>query len=150
MWRDLPDMMTAGACLTDNVLGFCNSRYDRLEFIPIKPLAATGSGGPGSYAGHSRFPSRHHGRPASTGGFDDATALDTAVDMLDPQSTTVEHLVGSLLRQWQFRARWKADTAVKWKRPPRQESGADRKLSLRLRLLLCFLAGVLRLAWRQR
>ena len=39
-----------------------------LEFIPIKPLAATGSGGPGSYAGHSRFPSRHHGRPASTGG----------------------------------------------------------------------------------
>ena len=39
-----------------------------VEFIPIKPLAATGSGGPGSYAGHSRFPSRHHGRPASTGG----------------------------------------------------------------------------------
>src|SRR5215204_3552367 len=89
MWRDLPDMMTAGACLTDNVLGFCNSRYDRLEFIPIKPLAATGSGGPGSYAGHSRFPSRHHGRPASTGGFDDATALDTAVDMIDPQSAGV-------------------------------------------------------------
>ena len=39
-----------------------------LEFIPIKPLAAMGSGGPGSYAGHSRFPLRHHGRPASTGG----------------------------------------------------------------------------------
>ena len=38
------------------------------EFIPIKPLAATGSGGPGSYAGHSRFPLRHPGRPASTGG----------------------------------------------------------------------------------
>ena len=37
---------------------------------------------------------------------DDATTLDTAVDMLDPQSTIVEHLVGSLLRQWQFRARW--------------------------------------------
>src|ERR687898_768418 len=73
---------------------------ESIEFIPIKPLAATGSGGPGSYAGHSRFPSRHHGRPASTGGFDDATALDTAVDMLDPQSTIVEHLVGSLLRQW--------------------------------------------------
>jgi hypothetical protein len=76
------------------------------EFIPIKPLAATGSGGRGSYAGHSRSPSRHHGRPASTGGFDNATTLDTTVDMLDPQSAIVEHLVGSLLRQWQFRARW--------------------------------------------
>ena len=38
--------------------------------------------------------------------FDDATALDTAVDMLDPQSAGVERLVGSLLRPWQFRARW--------------------------------------------
>jgi hypothetical protein len=66
-----------------------------LEFIPIKPLTAKGAGVPGSYAGHSRFPSRHHGRPASTGGFDDATALDTAVDMLDPQSAGVERLVGS-------------------------------------------------------
>jgi hypothetical protein len=69
----------------------------RCEFIPIKSLAATGSGGLGSYAGHSRFPSRHHGHPASTGGFDDAATLDTAVDMLDPQSAGVEHLVGSLL-----------------------------------------------------
>ena len=77
-----------------------------LEFIPIKPLTAKGSGVPGSYAGHSRFPSRHHGRPASTGGFDDATALDTAVDMLDPQSAGVERLVGSLLRPWQVRAWW--------------------------------------------
>src|SRR3954464_13702775 len=41
---------------------------DLAEFIPIKPLAATGSGGPGSYAGHSRSPLRHPGRPASTGG----------------------------------------------------------------------------------
>jgi uncharacterized membrane protein YeiH len=41
---------------------------DLLEFIPIKPLSATGSGGRGSYAGHSRFPSRHPGRPASTDG----------------------------------------------------------------------------------
>ena len=31
--------------------------------------------------------------------FDDATALDTAVDMLDSQSAGVEHLIGSLLRQ---------------------------------------------------
>ncbi len=38
--------------------------------------------------------------------FDDATALDAAVDMLDPQSAGVERLVGSLLRPWQVRARW--------------------------------------------
>jgi hypothetical protein len=59
---------------------------DTLEFIPIKPLAATGSGGPESYAGHSRFPSRHHERPASTGGFDDATTLDTAVGPSDTRA----------------------------------------------------------------
>ncbi len=38
--------------------------------------------------------------------FDDATTLDTPVDMLDPQSAGVERLVALLLRQWQFRARW--------------------------------------------
>jgi hypothetical protein len=38
--------------------------------------------------------------------FDNAATLDTAVDMLDPQSAGVERLVGSLLRQWQVRARW--------------------------------------------
>jgi hypothetical protein len=31
--------------------------------------------------------------------FDDATALDAAVDMLDPQPAGVERLVGSLLRR---------------------------------------------------
>src|SRR6266849_931104 len=31
--------------------------------------------------------------------FDDATALDTAVDMLNPQPTAVQHLVGHLLFQ---------------------------------------------------
>ena len=31
--------------------------------------------------------------------FDGATALDAAVDMLDPQSAGVERLVGSLLRR---------------------------------------------------
>ena len=44
--------------------------------------------------------------PQADAVFDDATALDAAVDMLDPQSSGVERLVGSLLRQWQFRARW--------------------------------------------
>ena len=38
--------------------------------------------------------------------FDDAATLDTAVDMLDPQSAGVERLVGCLLRPWQVRARW--------------------------------------------
>src|SRR4051794_39157184 len=69
---------------------------EAIKFIPIKPLAATGSGGPGSYAGHSRFPSRHPGHPASTGGFDDATTLDAAVNRLDPQPAGVERLVGCL------------------------------------------------------
>ena len=44
--------------------------------------------------------------PQADAVFDDATALDTAVDMLDPQSAGVERLVGSLLRPWQVRARW--------------------------------------------
>src|SRR5205823_14554194 len=43
-------------------------RWPVLEFIPIKPLVATGSDGLGSYAGHSRFPSRDRGHPPSTGG----------------------------------------------------------------------------------
>src|SRR6266705_2658616 len=40
---------------------------ESIEFIPIKPLVATGSGAPGSCAGHSRVPSPDHGHPASTG-----------------------------------------------------------------------------------
>ena len=36
--------------------------------------------------------------------FDDATALDTAVDMLDPQPTVVQRLVGPLLLQVQLLA----------------------------------------------
>ena len=34
--------------------------------------------------------------------FDDATALHTAVDMLDPQPTLVQRLVGSVLLQRQL------------------------------------------------
>jgi hypothetical protein len=37
--------------------------------------------------------------------FDDAAALDTTVDVLDPQAAGVEHLVRSLLRHGQVRAR---------------------------------------------
>jgi hypothetical protein len=36
--------------------------------------------------------------------FDDATALDTAVDMLDPQPTAVQRLVGYLLFQGELLA----------------------------------------------
>jgi|SRR6266852_4424186 len=39
-----------------------------IEFIPIKPLAAKGSDGLGSYAGHSRVPSRDRGHRPSTAG----------------------------------------------------------------------------------
>jgi hypothetical protein len=39
----------------------------KFEFIPIKPLAATGSSAPGSCAGHSRVPSPDHGYLSSTG-----------------------------------------------------------------------------------
>src|SRR5262249_14603646 len=39
-----------------------------IEFILIKPLAATGSDAPGSYAGHSTVPSRHRGPASSTNG----------------------------------------------------------------------------------
>ena len=75
-----------------------------IEFIPINPSTATGSGAPGSYAGHSRVPSRHRGRPASRGDpvFDNATALDTAVHVLDPQPTVMQGLVGPLLFQGEF------------------------------------------------
>jgi hypothetical protein len=47
------------------ILGFSSA-----EFIPIKPLVAKGSGAPGSYAGHSRSPSPHRGRPPSRDGSD--------------------------------------------------------------------------------
>ena len=36
--------------------------------------------------------------PQADAVFDDATALDAAVDMLDPQPAGVERLIGSLLR----------------------------------------------------
>jgi hypothetical protein len=39
-----------------------------IEFIPIKPLAATGSSAPGSWAGHSRVPSPDRGRLLAIGG----------------------------------------------------------------------------------
>ncbi len=38
--------------------------------------------------------------------FDDATALHTAVDMLDPPAAAVQRLVGHVLLQTQFLAAW--------------------------------------------
>jgi hypothetical protein len=43
-------------------------RHETFEFIPIKSSVAKGSGAPGSYGGHSRFPSPDRGYPASTSG----------------------------------------------------------------------------------
>src|SRR5438093_8597779 len=44
--------------------------------------------------------------PQSDPVFDDAAALDAAVDMLDPQPTVVQGLVGQFLRQRQLLAAW--------------------------------------------
>src|SRR5215470_17647907 len=44
--------------------------------------------------------------PQTDAVFDDATTLDTAVDMLDPQPPLVERLVGPLLLQGQLRTAW--------------------------------------------
>ncbi len=46
------------------------------------------------------------GLPQADPVFDDTTALDAAVDMLDPQPTVVQGLVGQLLLPWQFLATW--------------------------------------------
>src|SRR5712691_34012 len=70
-----------------------------VEFISIKSSAATESDAPGNYAAHSRVPSRDHGPLLSQADavLHDATALDTAIDMLDPQPTLVQGLVRELL-----------------------------------------------------
>src|SRR5262249_30069176 len=45
-----------------------HTRQHMIEFIPIKSWVTKGSGAPGSYARHSRVPSRDRGYPASTSG----------------------------------------------------------------------------------
>lgn len=44
--------------------------------------------------------------PQADAVFDDATALDTTVDMLNAQSAIVQGLVGQLLFQGEFLAAW--------------------------------------------
>jgi len=46
----------------------CTTSACLIEFIPMKPLVATGSGAPGSGVGHRRVPSPDHGPLASPGG----------------------------------------------------------------------------------
>src|SRR5262245_32212717 len=77
-----------------------------LEFIPITSLVTKGSDSPGNGVGRNRVPLPDHGPLASTDGvvLHDAVALDTAVDMLDPQPTLVERLVSAVLLSCQFRA----------------------------------------------
>jgi hypothetical protein len=63
--KNLPDTRAYDGCQGLDVYG---NLEDTGEFIPIKPLAATGSSAPGSCAGHSRVPSPDRGRLLSTGG----------------------------------------------------------------------------------
>ena len=69
------------------------------EFIPLKPLAATGSSAPSRCAGHSRVPSPDHRPllPQAESVLHDAAAPDTPVDVLDVQLPLVERLVRPLL-----------------------------------------------------
>src|SRR5262249_40134646 len=66
----------ASLCLLASVLAAEAQQPDAtltvhtVEFIPIKPSVATGSGEPGNYAGHSRVPSPDHGYPLSIDGCD--------------------------------------------------------------------------------
>ena len=61
-----------------------------IESIPLRASAATGSGAPGSYVGHSKFPSPGRGYlPQTHPIFDAATALHPAVDMLEAAPTGV-------------------------------------------------------------
>jgi hypothetical protein len=64
-----------------------------IEFIPIKLSVF-----------HHDIPDTLFPQAAPV--FGDATALDTAIDMLDPQPTAVQRLVGHLLRQRQLLAVW--------------------------------------------
>ena len=69
------------------------------EFIPIKSLPATGSSAPEVVQGTTEF---HHQIAdafftQADAVFDDATTLDTAVDMLDAQPTVMQRLVGHML-----------------------------------------------------
>jgi prepilin-type processing-associated H-X9-DG protein len=64
----------------------------KVEFIPIRSLAARDPDAPGNYAMHSRFPSPDHGCPASTAESDlnDATALDTTIDVLNSKTAVMQ------------------------------------------------------------
>jgi hypothetical protein len=66
--RQLTVMFCDLVSRTCKVRGRTGDQVNRVEFIPIKPLAATGSDGLGSYAGHSRVPSRDRGHRSSIDG----------------------------------------------------------------------------------
>jgi hypothetical protein len=87
--------------LNVDICGFFDVMIHRwlVEFIPLKPLAATGSSAPGRCAGHSRVPSPDHGPllPQAESVLHDAAAPDTPVDVLDAQLPLVERLVRPLL-----------------------------------------------------
>jgi hypothetical protein len=70
-WRH-PDVPADASVRLDHYIHTAQTaergKCDLIEFIPIKPSAATGSDGPGSYAAHNRVPSRERGRRPSTAG----------------------------------------------------------------------------------
>src|SRR5262250_643216 len=59
----VPLLTLPSLAMTDNIGSLA---VGTIEFISIKPLAATGSGAPGSCARHSRVPSPDRAHPAST------------------------------------------------------------------------------------
>src|SRR5262249_838101 len=74
------------------------------EFISITSLAAKGEDAPGSMQGTADVPhpiATTH-LPLAAAVFDTATALDTALDMVDPQPTLVELLVSQVLLPREF------------------------------------------------
>src|SRR5271155_2156885 len=86
----------------NHILSSASGAPSSSEFIPIKPMVAGAEGAPESCAGHSRSSSRDRGRvlPQPHLVFDDATTLEAAVGMLDPQPTLVQCLISQLSFSW--------------------------------------------------
>src|SRR5262245_17668953 len=68
VFMDWGDPVRAGAVASLAHPGGNMTGMSTVEFIPIKSLAAKGSGEHGSYAGHNRFPSPDREHPPSTNG----------------------------------------------------------------------------------
>jgi hypothetical protein len=78
------------------------------------PSVTKGSGAPGNYAGPSRGPAPERRRPppATAAVFDAATALDTALDLVDPQPPLVALLVRHGLLQREILPQIEINSAI--------------------------------------